>query len=70
MQLLLILILSLVAVCVGLQVFLLFKKPKREEDFAPQVLQAIEKLSDRTERIIREELSKNREEFSSGLRQF
>lgn len=69
MQLLLILIVGLVTICVILQLVLLFRKPKAQDISSPQLLQEIAKASERTDRVLREEFSKNREEFGLGLRQ-
>ena len=69
MQVLLILTVALVAVSVVLQLILLFKRQKGKDNLASELLQEIAKVSERAERSLREEFSKNREEFGAGLRE-
>ncbi len=52
-----------------LQVFFLFKRKQEDSPYAREILDAIERSSERTERAIRDELSRNREEMINSQRQ-
>jgi len=54
---------------VGLQVVILFRKPKMDVGSINQALHSVESYYERLERSVREEISKNREEANSTSRQ-
>ncbi len=52
-----------------LQVFILFKRKQEDSPYIRETLDTIERLSERTQRAVRDELSINREEMISSQRQ-
>lgn len=61
---------ALAAIAVVLQVILIFRKPRVDPAFRNDVIQGIERSTERAERTVREEISRNREESANALRQF
>jgi len=68
-DILLIVAVALLVVIVVLQVLLFFRKVQIDLSPVAQAFQAVEKANERTERAVREEVSKNREESSTAARQ-
>jgi len=68
-EILLIVVLVILLVVLILQVALLFRKTKADLSPVKQVFDDVEKAYERTERNVREEIAKNRDETSSAARQ-
>jgi DNA recombination protein RmuC len=66
---LLIIAVMLLAVVVILQVVQLFRKVQIDLSPVAQAFQSVEKANERTERAVREEIAKNREELTNAARQ-
>jgi len=65
----LMILLVLVAIAVILQLVLIFRKVPADSGSINEALQSIERSYERTERTVRDEISRNREESANALRQ-
>jgi len=65
----LIVLLALTVIAVILQLILIFRKAPADSGSINEALQSIERSYERTERTVRDEISRNREESANALRQ-
>jgi DNA recombination protein RmuC len=66
---LLVVVIALLVVIAGVQIFLLVRKVPVDLNPLQQTLRSVEQSGERTERSVREEIAKNREETAQALRQ-